>query len=177
MGVNDVGEFSSVCKNAALNDEVVVILRFAFSNYSCSPLYDIREYVGLEQNRLDGYAIEKWIYQNVDLCHIVFAKNDQSYVLPVASAAIDCYGGLTIFDTSGSGNVGDNGGGPDWWHKILEILTVVLIVLGFIALFPLIILLVSFLIRFIGGSAKASTRVAKKEIERSKQKKNKNKKE
>ena len=124
IGVNDYdGEngFRAVCQKAAKNDEYVVILRFAFSDYRCVPVYDVWEYFSSShQGPVVALAVEKWGYRNINMMDLVFSKDNTDYTVSVASNTVDSLG-----DLSGYGDGSKNGvfdGDDDWWKELLEML-------------------------------------------------------
>lgn len=134
----DVAHFSKVCAEAVAKNEVVVLLRFGFGDYSCSPIVDVLEATPeFYSHYIDAMAIEKWVYFDVNLLHIAFMKNKQTIVVPVVSNTVDAAGDGVIFpDPSAglgdffTGNVGDPDDKDDWLKKIIMIIGIVLLVVA-----------------------------------------------
>ena len=141
----DVAHFSKLCQKAVDNNEVVVLLRFGFSDYTCAPIVDCWEAFDVFTKYI-GVAIEKTAYFDVNLLHAAFAKNKEIIVVPVVSNTVDSAGdGLIMGGTNESPADTFFGGGkddndPDIWKKIVMIVGIVLLV---VALFYLIKLLSS----------------------------------
>ena len=162
----DAKDFADVCKKAAAQDCYVVLLRFGFSDYRCYPIYEIvMKTIALgspgasatyaTKGKAVGLAVEKWIYTDVSLCHIVFNKDGSDYVVPTASNVVDSYGNL-----DGFGNVATLPG-EDLWAKFLKMLEqlweafkVILIVLAVLALLPIGLFVFQLVKGVVGGGVK-----------------------
>lgn len=155
----DVAHFSKVCAEAEANDEVVVLLRFGFGDYSCNPIVDVTELLpGKYSHYIDAMAIEKWVYFDVNLLHVAFSKNKQTIVVPVVSNTVDAPGNGIVFPDSNAGLgdlLGGNTGGPrdddddddDWLKKILMIV-------GIVFLVALLFVLIRFFFKLSGSKQK-----------------------
>ena len=100
IGVNDVENFSKFCAEAAQSDEVVVLLRFGFSDYRFQVVEDVWE-GALGVGAKVGVAIEKWAYMDFSLAHLVFYNDGADIVVPVSSNVVDSFGDLDAGGDSG----------------------------------------------------------------------------
>ena len=134
IGVNDVESFSATCKNAAANDEVVVLLRFGFSDYSCIPVYKYND-LGVSWGWTEpiGYSIEKWIYKDVNVLSLTFSKDGKSVTVPVASNTVDSFGDMGVFEPPVGLGGGIVSGIVEGWDKVLSALKIALIVIAVVA--------------------------------------------
>lgn len=121
---NDLPGFSATCADAVANDEYVVMLRFGLSNYLCSPVYDAWEAgVTLWKGKQVAYAIEKSIYRNISLLHIVFSKDGELVTIPTVSNVADSFGDSPLFENPIDRNPVSDDKEDDvknWWEELLE---------------------------------------------------------
>ena len=147
LGYNDVGDFSKLCASAAANDEVVVLLRFGWSDYTCTPVYDVPEVAAVIFGDPVAMAIEKWAYMDVNLVHVVFSKNGQAITVPIVSNTSNSFGDIVIFEDPVKDNPftddggGDDNGLPEWLKNALRVIFIViafvLIILFVVLVFPI----------------------------------------
>lgn len=158
IGVNDVGDFSEFCAEAAAKNERVVLLRFGFSDYTCAPIYDCWELMAspILGDPIGAY-VEKWAFMNISVAQLTFKCGTQLIVVPVCSNTVDSYGDVYIYEDPNDTN-GLLSDDPDWWAKFLEKLKetlkkigkVFLIVLAIIVGVPILLFLIKLINRLIG---------------------------
>lgn len=96
ISFNDVGDFVEECTKAAANNEYVVLLRFAFSDYYCEPIKNGWEALMMFGPTV-GLVVEKWAYMNINVARLVFCDNGVDVVVPTASNTVDSFGDLDGF--------------------------------------------------------------------------------
>ena len=170
IGENDVQDFLAVCRDAG-NDEMVVILRFAFSDYRCIPLLLDDEDIQTGTHQV-GFAIDKYAYRNVNVYEtIVCATDGTERTIPLVSNTIDVFGDLVIFENPKDEHplIPDiiEQKGKDWWETFLKILKWVGIALLVLVLLPVLIWILGKIFGF-GDKVSDFTR---ERIERAKQRK------
>lgn len=140
IGFNDVGIFAEECKEAAANNEYVVLLRFAFSDYSCVPVKDLYEigYVG----PFVALAVEKWAYMNLNVARLVFCDNGVDVVVPTASNTVDSFGDLDGYTGTPSFGQGIGNFIPDDLPKTWEKAKLALLILAICAVVVFVIWIV-----------------------------------
>lgn len=162
---NDMKHFSSICKQAVENDEYVVLLRFGFSYYWCSQVYDANK-AGVGYVGPVGFAIQKTFYRSVSLIHIVFSKNGESVVVPVCSNTVDSFGDLYVYEdpTDKHPLIPDDkeDSFSEFWRKTIEFLKKVLKILLIVFLIPLLLPIIYFAMKLFLRLIKAISKLFKK---------------
>lgn len=101
IGVNDAADFVGFCKEAEANGDVVVLLRFGYSDYNCMPLYEIAETSLLGSLWIEkqvGFAVDKWAYMDVSVCDLTFVNEAEAVVVPVLSNTVNSFGNIMVFE-------------------------------------------------------------------------------
>ena len=146
IGVNDVADFSRVCREAVQEDCYVVILRFAFSDYRCQVVKDVWE-ITTSIGKNVGLVVDKWAFMDFSIAHLVFYNDGEDYTIPVVSNVVDSFGDVWAFGDprmNGPGDwvdeIGDTLGelfakSKDMLKRILMILAIIVVVLVAVLLF------------------------------------------
>ncbi len=116
----DLDAFSKVCAEAAMNDEVVVILRYAIADYRCTLLQDVWEMDQVYIGPIVGYSIEKSAMLNVSIAHIAFTSKRGTVVIPTVSNTVNSFGDGIVYDIVGDLGVGKTP--SSLWQDILDAL-------------------------------------------------------
>lgn len=168
----DMAAFKDFCNQAALKDQVVVMLRYAVADYRCVPVYDVTEFTGSLWGFEDPVAIsiEKSAYFNVSVAQIGFTTAGVETIIPTASNTIDSFGDGIVYEPPSNGL--GIGGGPDFnWDEFLSKIKVA----GFVLLIVVVIVLLIWLVPKLFGvfGAVNTARQLKKMEKQSKVEKNK----
>lgn len=168
INANDVGELKNFYRDAVTvsgnNDEekVVVLFRFATSDYYSAPVDIIKIKTGIfgSDKHTKGEAYRAWesVFFDFDIIQLTFNKDGAYKVIPVVSSPIDIVDAITPpvqFDEL------------EWWKILLAIVLLILLIIIFTPLLPYIIKGVIWLISL---PIKAVKKIAKS-IEKRKEKK------
>lgn len=175
----DMKDFTDFCKTAAEEDKVVVILRYAVSDYRCVPVYDVAEFTGslwgfgIDDQK--AVSIEKIAYFNISVAQIGFTTNGVEVIVPVASNVVDSFGdGIVFEDPTDKNGPLPGDGGFNWkglWDDLLAKLKVIGIVIAIVAVVVVVIWITPSVVR--AFSAVGTARRQKKLEKQLQNKKNK----
>ncbi len=165
-------EFSDTAVNAALNNERVVIIRFASTEYkitsACTYTYD-RSDNFLNATTKDGYVALENVFLDLDIIEVTFERDGKYVVIPVVASPIDGVAGIDAPPKVDSGL-------PWWFWLIVAVIIILVIILLplifpvlkpiFIAIFKVIWWVISAPFRFIAWVVKKikDRREAKKDV-------------
>lgn len=177
----DMKAFTDFCKTAAESDQVVVILRYAVSDYRCVPVYDVAEFTGslwgLGLDDQKAVSIEKSAYFNVSVAQIGFTTNGVEVIVPVASNVVDSFGdGIVYEDPNDKNGLLPGDGDFDWekfWNDLLGKLKGIGITVAIVAIVVVIVWITPPVVR--AFSAVGSARRQRKREKKADQQSNKRK--
>ena len=168
----DMAAFKTFCNKAALEDKVVVMLRYAVADYRCVPVYDVMEFTGSLWGTEDPVAmsIEKSAYFNVSVAQIGFTTAGVETIIPTVSNTVDSFGdGIVSEDPRDkNGILPGDGDSPNFdWEELLSKLKVA----GFVFLIVVVIVvLIWFIPKLFGIFEAVSTARRLKKMEKQSEK-------
>lgn len=142
VNANDVSKLKTFYNSAKIDDMVVVLFRFATSDYYSAPVDIIELNKGFlwSDKHTSGQAYRAWesVFFDFDIIQLSFLKDDIHTVIPVVSSPIDVVNGITP-----PVNMPD---GLAWWQILLIVLAVILVL---ILLAPLLSTIIAFVIKIV----------------------------
>ena len=134
---NDLVEFTAVCSEAKLKNEVVVCYRFDQSDYE---VHQVDSRPKIEQDSQHAiWMAQQTFYYNVSLISATFHKEGEYRTVPFNSNAINVVGGVDVTAPRPK---------FDWgklWEMLKRILLIILVVVLIVLLFPVLMPLLSVL--------------------------------
>ncbi len=94
ININDVSKFKSYASRARMNDEKVILFRFATSDYYCAELF-LQKGLNGTQKTGQAYLAQESVFLNFDIIQLTFLNKDKYTVIPVVSSPIDIVDGIT----------------------------------------------------------------------------------
>lgn len=135
VNANDISKLKNFYNSAKNDDMVVVLFRFATSDYYSAPVDIIELGKGFlwSDKHTSGQAYRAWesVFFDFDIIQLSFLRDDIYTVIPVVSSPIDVVNGITP-----PVNMPD---GLAWWQILLIVLAVILVLILLAPLLPTII--------------------------------------
>ncbi len=158
IGVADVARFKENMNAAIENEEYIVIMRFACTDYQMQVVRDAWELTP-NVGPAVGVVVDKWAFMNVNVMDLTFYNDGVNIVVPVSSDTVDSFGDS---DAAGDLNkepedyvkdvldIDDN-----FWGRIKEALKWVLVCFVILLFLPVIIWLIKFVIKRVRKTVRA----------------------
>lgn len=165
VNANDVDDLKQYYRNSKTEDKVVVLFRFATSDYYSSGV-DIMElrkgFLGADKHtKNQAYRAWESVFLDFDIIQLTFNKDGVYKVIPVVSSPIDIIDGITP-----PVQLGD-----DTWKLILAIILLLLLVMILWPILPFIIRVLIWIVCLPFKAIAAIVKACKKSKERRKENK------
>ena len=158
VNVQDVESIRSTYRSATANDEVVVLFRFATSDYYSRAAVIIEPDAGLlgtdKKYEDQAYIAKESVFFDFDIIQLTFNKEGVYTVIPVVSDPIDAVGGITP--------PVDLPGELEWWQVVFSLVMMVLLVLLLAPLWPYVVRAILWVFDYVGMGVRAVARVIRK---------------
>ena len=155
VNVQDVESIRNTYRSATASDEVVVLFRFATSDYYSRAAVIIEPdagFLGTDKKYEDqAYIAKESVFFNFDVIQLTFNKEGIYTVIPVVSDPIDAVGDITP--------PVDLPGELEWWQVVFSLVMMVLLVLLLAPLWPYVVRAILWVFDYVGMGVRAVARL------------------
>ena len=157
VNVKDVKSIQETYTEAVENDEVVVLFRFATSDYYAQSATIIEPGAGFlgadKKYENQAYIAKESVFFDFDIIQLTFNKEGIYTVIPVVADPIDAIGGITP--------PVDLPGELEWWQVVFALAMIVLLILLLAPLWPYILKAILWVYDYIAKGVRAVARLIK----------------
>ncbi len=157
VNVKDVESIQETYTEAVENDEVVVLFRFATSDYYAQSATIIEPGAGFlgadKKYENQAYIASESVFFDFDIIQLTFNKEGIYTVIPVVADPIDAIGGITP--------PVDLPGELEWWQVVFALAMIVLLILLLAPLWPYILKAILWVYDYIARGVRAMARLIK----------------
>lgn len=164
----DIADFKAYCNEAFAGNKVVIMLRFAVTDYYAAPLRIYSDgLLGFEGYPGLAYVAKQTIFAGFDILSFTCSKGAETVVVPVSMGPVTVIGGVDAppdqpppGGTFGGffGGYGDN----DWLEKLQKALQIFLGIMGALVVVILVVNLIGPVTTFAGTAGKGTGALVKK---------------
>ena len=155
VNIKDVDSIQETYTKATANDEVVVLFRFATSDYFSQAAVIIEPGAGFlgadKKYENQAYVASESVFFDFDIIQLTFNKEGVYTVIPVVADPIDAIGGITP--------PVDLPGELEWWQVVFALAMVVLLILLLAPLWPYILKAILWVYDYIAKGVRAVARL------------------
>ena len=155
VNVKDVKSIQETYTEAVENDEVVVLFRFATSDYYSEAATIIEPGAGFlgadKKYENQAYIASESVFFDFDIIQLTFNKEGIYTVIPVVADPIDAIGGITP--------PVDLPGELEWWQVVFALAMIVLLILVLAPLWPYILKAILWVYDYIAKGVRAVARL------------------
>ena len=155
VNMQDVDSIRETYTEATENDEVVVLFRFATSDYFSQAAVIIEPDAGFlgadKKYENQAYIASESVFFDFDIIQLTFNKEGIYTVIPVVADPIDAIGGITP--------PVDLPGEMEWWQVVFALAMIVLLVLLLAPLWPYILKAILWVYDYIAKGVRAVARL------------------
>lgn len=155
VNVKDVKSIQETYTEAVENDEVVVLFRFATSDYYAQSATIIEPGAGFlgadKKYENQAYIASESVFFDFDIIQLTFNKEGIYTVIPVVADPIDAIGGITP--------PVDLPGELEWWQVVFALAMIVLLILLLAPLWPYILKAILWVYDYIAKGVRAVARL------------------
>ena len=157
VNMKDVSSIQETYTKATANDEVVVLFRFATSDYYAQSATIIESGAGFlgadKKYENQAYIASESVFFDFDIIQLTFNKEGVYTVIPVVADPIDAIGGITP--------PVDLPGELEWWQIVFALAMIVLLILVLAPLWPYILKAILWVYDYIAKGVRAVARLIK----------------
>ena len=157
VNIKDVASIRETYTEATENDEVVVLFRFATSDYFSQAATIIEPGAGFlgadKKYENQAYIAKESVFFDFDIIQLTFNKEGIYTVIPVVADPIDAIGGITP--------PVDLPGELEWWQVVFALAMIVLLILLLAPLWPYILKAILGVYDYIARGVRAVARLIK----------------
>ena len=157
VNIKDVDSIQETYTKATANDEVVVLFRFATSDYYAQSATIIEPGVGFlgadKKYENQAYIASESVFFDFDIIQLTFNKEGIYTVIPVVADPIDAIGGITP--------PVDLPGELEWWQIVFALAMIVLLILLLAPLWPYILKAILWVYDYIAKGVRAVVKLIK----------------
>ena len=157
VNVKDVASIQETYTKATANDEVVVLFRFATSDYYAQSATIIEPDAGFlgadKKYENQAYIAKESVFFDFDIIQLTFNKEGIYTVIPVVADPIDAIAGITP--------PVDLPGELEWWQVVFALAMIVLLILLLAPLWPYILKAILWVYDYIAKGVRAVARLIK----------------
>ena len=157
VNMQDVDSIRETYPDATDNDEVVVLFRFATSDYFSQAAVIIEPDAGFlgadKKYENQAYIASESVFFDFDIIQLTFNKEGVYTVIPVVADPIDAIGGITP--------PVDLPGELEWWQVVFALAMIVLLILLLAPLWPYILKAILWVYDYIAKGVRAMARLIK----------------
>ena len=151
VNIKDVASIQETYAKATENDEVVVLFRFATSDYYAQSATIIEPGAGFlgadKKYENQAYIASESVFFDFDIIQLTFNKEGIYTVIPVVADPIDAIGGITP--------PVDLPGELEWWQVVFALAMIVLLILVLAPLWPYILKAILWVYDYIAKGVRA----------------------
>ena len=155
VNMQDVDSIQETYTKATANDEVVVLFRFATSDYFSQAAVIIEPDAGFlgadKKYENQAYIASESVFFDFDIIQLTFNKEGFYTVIPVVADPIDAIGGITP--------PVDLPGELEWWQVVFALAMIVLLILVLAPLWPYILKAILWVYDYIAKGVRAVARL------------------
>jgi hypothetical protein len=155
VNMKDVSSIQETYTKAVENDEVVVLFRFATSDYYAQSATIIEPGAGFlgadKKYENQAYIAKESVFFDFDIIQLTFNKEGIYTVIPVVADPIDAIGGITP--------PVDLPGEMEWWQIVFALAMIVLLILVLAPLWPYILKAILWVYDYIAKGVRAVARL------------------
>ncbi len=157
VNMKDVSSIQETYTKATANDEVVVLFRFATSDYFSQAATIIEPGAGFlgsdKKYENQAYIASESVFFDFDIIQLTFNKEGVYTVIPVVADPIDAIGGIT--------SPVDLPGELEWWQVVFALALIVLLILVLAPLWPYILKAILWVYDYIAKGVRTVVRLIK----------------
>lgn len=157
VNMQDVDSIQETYTKATANDEVVVLFRFATSDYFSQAAVIIEPDAGFlgadKKYENQAYIASESVFFDFDIIQLTFNKEGFYTVIPVVADPIDAIGGITP--------PVDLPGELEWWQIVFALAMIVLLILLLASLWPYILKAILWVYDYIAKGVRAVVKLIK----------------
>ena len=155
VNIKDVASIQETYTKATANDEVIVLFRFAISDYYAQSATIIEPGAGFlgadKKYENQAYIASESVFFDFDIIQLTFNKKGVYTVIPVVADPIDAIGGITP--------PVDLPGELEWWQVVFALTMIVLLILLLAPLWPYILKAILWVYDYIAKGVRAVARL------------------